>query len=284
MPLRLYQVDAFTDRPFAGNPAAVCLLDGPAGDGWMQAVAAENNLSETAFLRPGAGGPAHWDLRWFTPTVEVALCGHATLAAAHVLFTEVGVDGDELRFATRSGLLRATRRSGGIEIDLPADTARPVPDPTDVLGALGAGPGPEVWRGAASGMVLAVLDSPAAVRAVQPDLAAVARLDAFGLIVTAAGDGRPSGGERTGHEGGPDVVSRFFAPGAGIDEDPVTGAAHCLLGPFWTHRLGRPVLRAHQASARGGDLLVEVRGDRVALTGAAVTVLAATLSPAAAPD
>jgi PhzF family phenazine biosynthesis protein len=274
MPVHLYQVDAFTDRPFAGNPAAVCLLDAPADPAWMQAVAAENNLAETAFVTHAADGTR--GLRWFTPTVEVDLCGHATLATAHVLFHEVGVADPVLRFATRSGELTAARSPAGIELDFPVDEPRPVEQDTDAaVRAAIAGSGPdraaEVWRGVSD--LLVVVDSEDAVRACQPDLVAVARLGVRGVVVTAAGPG----------VGGPDIVSRFFGPATGVDEDAVTGSAHCLLAPYWSPRLGRNPLRAHQASARGGDLLVERRGDRVALTGTAVTVLVAELAGAAWP-
>jgi PhzF family phenazine biosynthesis protein len=266
--IRLFQVDAFTDRPFAGNPAAVCLLDGPADAAWMQAVAAENNLSETAFVTPPAADGTR-GLRWFTPTVEVDLCGHATLASAHVLATEAGVTEESLAFATRSGVLTARVSEEGIAIDLPAMACAPLADAERAgaaRAAVGAGPGAEVAE--SGGWVLVVLDSGAAVRACAPDLGAVAAVAPFALIVTGPGDDG---------EGGPDFVSRMFGPNAGIDEDPVTGAAHCLLGPFWADRLGRPRLRAHQASARGGDLVVDVQGDRVVLTGRAVTVLRAEL-------
>jgi PhzF family phenazine biosynthesis protein len=269
MSTRLFQVDAFTDRPFAGNPAAVCLLDGPADAAWMQAVAAENNLPETAFVvPPDADGTR--GLRWFTPTVEVDLCGHATLATAHVLATEAGVTEESLAFATRSGVLTARVSAQGIEIDLPAIPCAPLTDEAQAdaaRAAVGARADAEV--AVSGGWVLVVLDSTDAVRACVPDLVAVAAAAPFALIVTGPGG---DAGDR-----GPDIVSRMFGPNAGIDEDPVTGAAHCILGPFWAERLGRPRLRAHQASARGGDLIVEVRGDRVALTGRAVTVLRADL-------
>jgi PhzF family phenazine biosynthesis protein len=268
--LPLYQVDAFTDRPFAGNPAGVVLLDGPGDEAWMQSVAAENNLPETAFVAP-PGDDGSRDLRWFTPTVEVDLCGHATLATAHVLTTEAGVTDDELAFATRSGVLRARRRDGGIELDLPASVPVTIEDEGRADAARAAAHATidaEVVSG--GGFVLVVLESADAVRALRPDRDAVLAATGFGLIVTSSsatdGDGE-----------GPDIVSRMFAPGAGIDEDPVTGAAHCLLGPFWAGRLGRDTLTAHQASARGGDLTVEVRGDRVALVGRAVTVFRAEL-------
>jgi PhzF family phenazine biosynthesis protein len=266
MTVRLFQVDAFTDRPFAGNPAAVCLLDAPADEAWMQSVAAETNLPETAFVTPpGADGTR--GLRWFTPTVEVDLCGHATLATAHVLVTEAGVTAESLAFATRSGVLTAAVRTDGITIDLPGMPSGPEPDAARAdaaRAAVGGSSAAEVATG--KGWVLVILDSAAAVRSCTPDLAAVAALTELGVIVSAAGDREEL-----------DFVSRMFAPSMGIPEDPVTGAAHCLLGPFWTGRLGRNPLRAHQASARGGDLIVEVRDDRVALTGQAVTVIRSDL-------
>jgi len=253
--MQIYQVDAFTAEPFRGNPAAVCLLDGNRPDEWMQAVAAEMNLAETAFVqRPAAGG---FGLRWLTPTVEVDLCGHATLAAAHVLW-EGGEAESVLRFRTRSGVLTATRAEGGIELDFPADPPEPVAAPPGLAAALGATP---VAVGRGRSFYLAELADAADVRGLTPNFAAIAALDASGVIVTAPGDGEA------------DFVSRFFAPNFGIDEDPVTGAAHCCLGPYWQGRLGRGRLVGYQASARGGFVGVAVRGDRALLTGQAVTVL-----------
>jgi PhzF family phenazine biosynthesis protein len=271
--LRLVTVDAFTDRPFAGNPAAICVLDAPADEGWMQALAAEMNLSETAFLVPIEGG---WNLRWFTPTVEVDLCGHATLASAHVLCTEVAGmhdELDELRFSTRSGWLSARRLPDGwIELDFPADTATPVDPLPALIDALGIEPSDAVGVLQGRSDLLVELASATAVRACAPDHRALAGLPVRGVMVTAAG---------SGDDAAFDFVSRFFAPGSGIDEDPVTGSAHCLLAPFWAAKLGRDELLAYQASPRGGVVRVRVRGDRVALAGQAVTVLRATIAPPA---
>jgi predicted PhzF superfamily epimerase YddE/YHI9 len=258
----LYQVDAFTAEPFAGNPAAVCLLEDDADPGWMQRVAAEMNLSETAFLRPGAEA-GRYGLRWFTPTVEVELCGHATLASAHVLFTEgLAEAGRELRFDTASGPLAARRdRDGAIWLDFPATPATPVDPPAGLVEALGGGAARWVGRGRFDYLV--ELADEQAVRDLAPDVRRLEGLGPRGVIVTAAGAG----------SGGHDFVSRYFAPAAGIDEDPVTGSAHCTLGPFWAERLGRSELTGFQASARGGLVQVHPRGDRVLLGGQAVTVL-----------
>jgi PhzF family phenazine biosynthesis protein len=258
--MQIYQVDAFTTEPFRGNPAAVCLLEDARPDGWMQSVAAEMNLAETAFVERLDGRHETFGLRWFTPTVEVDLCGHATLASAHVLW-ETGEGADQLSFRTRSGRLTATRREGGIQLDFPADPVTPVDPPPDALAAaLGAQP---VRVGRGRSFYLAEVAEAATVRGLTPDIAAVAALDAGGVIVTAPGDGES------------DFVSRFFAPNFGIDEDPVTGAAHCCLAPYWQDRLGRgrAPLVGYQASTRGGFVGVEVRDDRVLLTGLAVTVL-----------
>lgn len=260
--MQLFQVDAFTDRAFAGNPAAVCLLEGPAPEKWMQALATENNLSETAFLHPEGHG---WALRWFTPEAEVDLCGHATLASAHVLLT-----GDEtLRFATRSGELTARRTADGIELDFPSNPPTAAVAPDGLLEALGveglALTAPGHWW-------VVVLETADQVRACAPDFAALALVSPHCAVVTAPG------------EAGVDLVSRVFAPAVGIDEDPVTGSAHCVLGPYWAGRLGRQELTAHQASRRGGDLHVAVRGERVLLTGQAVTVARIELADAALPS
>jgi predicted PhzF superfamily epimerase YddE/YHI9 len=260
----LFQVDAFTAEPFAGNPAAICLLEGDAdpGPGWMQRVAAEMNLSETAFLRPEPGG---YGLRWFTPTVEVELCGHATLASAHVLWTEGRVPaGQAIRFGTAGGPLAAHPGDGGaIWLDFPATPAEPLDPPAGLVEALGAG-APR-WVGRARFDYLLELEDEAAVRGLRPDPRRLGGLTpgSVGVIVTA-----PAAGP-----GGYDFVSRYFAPAAGIDEDPVTGSAHCVLGPFWAGRLGRDELTGFQASARGGLVQVRTDGDRVRLGGRAVTVL-----------
>jgi PhzF family phenazine biosynthesis protein len=259
--MEIFQVDAFAHEPFRGSPAAVCLLDGPRAAEWMQSVAAEMNLAETAFVeRPAAAGIG-FGLRWFTPTVEVELCGHATLAAAHVLW-ERGERADRLAFQTRSGTLSAARVEGGIELDFPADRPTPVAPPAGLAAALGAAP---VAVGKGRSFYLAELADAAAVRSLAPDIAAIEALDDSAVIVTAAGAGEA------------DFVSRFFAPRFGIAEDPVTGAAHCCLAPYWQARLGRDRLMGYQASARGGFVGVEVSGERVRLTGQAVTVLRGSL-------
>ncbi len=257
MTTRVFQVDAFADRPFAGNPAAVCLLDGPAEAGWMQAVAREMNLSETAFVyREGEG----FNLRWFTPAVEVELCGHATLATAHVLW-EVGIldAAAEARFATRSGLLTARRAGDDIEMDFPATRETPAEAPEGLAEALGARP---VYVGRSAFDLLAVLPDEAGVRALEPQIDRLRAIPARGVIVTAAAT-----------TPGLDFVSRFFAPAVGIAEDPVTGSAHCCLGPYWRTQTGRDSFVAYQASPRGGTVHVRVGDGRVVLGGHAVTVL-----------
>ena len=256
-------VDAFTDRPFAGNPAAVCLLPAPADEAWMRDVAREMNLAETAFLHRTGDGFA---LRWFTPAVEVDLCGHATLASAHVLFEEGHLaPGDTARFQTRSGTLTAVRRGTGLELDFPRAAAAAAPTPADLLPGLGISEAR--WVGRNQFDYFVELGSEAAVRALAPNFHALRSLGVRGVIVTSLADpGRPY-----------DFVSRFFAPGAGIDEDPVTGSAHCALAPYWGARLGRDAMTGYQASARGGTVHVTCRGDRVLLGGQAVTVLRATL-------
>ncbi len=262
MGIRAFKVDSFTAEPFAGNPAAVCLLTGPREERWMQAVAREMNLSETAFL---AGGDTGFSLRWFTPAVEVALCGHATLASAHVLWEE-GILAPEAtaRFATASGELRAARRGDLIELDFPSKPEEPAEPPEDLCRALGVTPS---YLGRNQFDYLVLLDGEAAVRAVAPDFALLRTVKARGVIVTAPAS-----------TPGYDFVSRFFAPAVGVDEDPVTGSAHCCLGPFWAARLGKTELSAYQASARGGALQVRVAGRRVFLGGRAVTVLRGELS------
>ena len=262
---RIVQVDAFTDRPFAGNPAAVCVLPGPAGDAWMQHIANEMNLAETAFLHPDGDA---WRLRWFTPTVEVDLCGHATLASAHVLWTEGHAPrSTPLRFATRSGVLGAAARDGWIELDFPAEPARPAEAPEHLLAALGTTG--TVARNRMDYLV-EVADE-AVVRRLSPDLGRLKLIKTRGVIVTARA-AAPY-----------DFVSRFFGPAAGVDEDPVTGSAHCALGPWWAELLGRTQLVGYQASARGGVVRVDVRGDRVGLLGQAVTVLRGELAESSLP-
>jgi len=254
---KITQVDAFTDRPFSGNPAAVCLLPEPREADWMQAVAAEMNLAETAFLVRRADG---FDLRWFTPNVEVDLCGHATLASAHVLWEDGHLPPTEVaRFHTKSGLLTATRSESAIELDFPLTAAEPLGDAPDLAAALGA-PVLELHKNRFD--YLARVASEDVVRGLQPDIAALRSLPVRGVIVTS----RASTKEY-------DYVSRFFAPAVGVDEDPVTGSAHCFLAPFWSTRLGRPDLVGYQASRRGGVVRTRVVGDRVKLGGRAVTVM-----------
>jgi PhzF family phenazine biosynthesis protein len=261
--VRIFQVDAFADRPFGGNPAGVCVVGPDADAGWMQSVAAEMNVSETAFLVPLEDG-GRYGLRWFTPAVEVDLCGHATLASAHLLWEE-GEKAEVLEFETRSGVLTAVPAGDDlIQLDFPADpvTAVPASEPesAEVGRALGAEP-VGVYRGRED--VLVEMADAEAVRRLAPDLRALAGVAARGIIVTAPGDG---------HDGA-DFVSRCFYPAVGIAEDPVTGSAHCTLASFWCPRLGRSSLVGWQASRRGGRVGVELSGDRVLLTGRAVTVL-----------
>ncbi len=260
--MRIFVVDAFTDRPFAGNPAGVVPLaadDRRAADpDWMQRVAAEMKHSETAFARPLEDG---WELRWFTPRVEVALCGHATLATAHALYESgLAPSGQPITFQTlRSGPLTVRPGQDGLlEMDFPANRAAPVPVPGGLAAALGV-PVVQTARSAQNDL-LVILDDEAAVRKINPDFRALAAIEARGVCVTAPGEAY-------------DFVSRFFAPNVGIDEDPVTGSAHCMLAPYWAERLGRADLTAYQASERGGEVRVSVRGDRVVLGGRAVTVL-----------
>ena len=256
MELPLFCVDAFTDRPFSGNPAGVCLLDAARDAEWMQRVAAEMNLAETAFVRRA---DRDFELRWFTPSVEVDLCGHATLAAAHVLWSDGTVPAAEtIRFHTKSGVLGAARSGSIIELDFPAEPAVEMPAPPELAKALGVTP---VWTGRNRMDHLVEVASEETVRSLDPDLAALSRLEVRGTIVTARSAQR-----------GVDFVSRFFAPRVGVPEDPVTGSAHCCLGPFWGERLARTQLVGYQASARGGTVRVTLRGARVGLGGHAVTV------------
>ena len=257
MGLRITQVDAFTDTPFAGNPAAVCLLQAPRDEGWMQSVAREMNLSETAFLVRTADG---YDLRWFTPSVEVALCGHATLASAHVLWEDGHLaSARQARFHTKSGLLTGDRAGEWIELDLPAKREEPAPAPAGLAEALGVTP---KYIGKNQFDYLVEVDGEVTVRRLTPNHAMLATLPVRGVIVTSRAD-----------SAGYDFVSRFFAPGSGVPEDPVTGSAHCALGPYWQSRLGKSEFVAYQASPRGGVVRVRVVGDRVKLGGKAVTVL-----------
>jgi PhzF family phenazine biosynthesis protein len=262
MSRRITVVDAFTDRAFAGNPAAVCLLDAPAPEPWMQAVAREMNLSETAFLVPREDG---WSLRWFTPLCEVDLCGHATLASAHVLWTEGGAAPDAaLRFHTASGALAAHRRDDWIELDFPATPAPETAPPEGLAEALGTA---VQFVGQSAFDYLVEVDSEETVRGLAPDLTALSGISSRGFLVTA----RAGAGSRF------DFVSRCFFPDFGIPEDPVTGSAHCALGPHWAARLNKTEMLAFQASARGGTVRVRIADDRVILGGQAVTVLRSEL-------
>lgn len=252
MNLRLVQVDAFADRPFTGNPAAVVPLSEWLPDDLLQAIAMENNLSETAFTVP-ADGDADYELRWFTPTTEVVMCGHATLASGHVL-----IEGERVRFRTRkAGLLEVARQGDGYALSLPAWKPDPKPLP-NILAALGVEAAETLWHPHRYGLV--VVGSEAEVLALSPDFKALAAEGDVLTIVTAPGIGT-------------DVVSRVFAPGAGIDEDPVTGSAHAVLVPYWAERLGRERFTAFQASRRGGHLDCRLAGDRVILGGKCVTVI-----------
>jgi len=262
MGIKISQVDAFTDRPFAGNPAAVCVLSEPADDCWMQNVAAEMNLSETAFARRLSG--AKFNLRWFTPRKEVDLCGHATLATSHVLWEEGHLPpGEPALFDTRSGLLTARPGPAGIELDFPSEpVAQEIKDPRELAelnSALGA---PIRFAGRNRFDLLVELDQADQVRSLRPDIRRLEQFPVRGVIVT----GRSRSPEC-------DFVSRFFAPRVGVDEDPVCGSAHCCLGPYWAEKIGRPDLVAHQVSCRGGVVKMRVEGPRVVLIGRAVTVL-----------
>ena len=266
---RIIQVDSFTDRPFAGNPAAVCVMEKAADATWMQNVAREMNLSETAFVVPRAGagggagaGASTFDLRWFTPAVEVNLCGHATLAAAHVLWETKRLRDDvSARFETKSGTLTCVKKDRWIEMDFPSTAATKAPAPPGMLEALGVKiPG---FVGRTRFDYLVEVASEQEVRALSPDFGKLKRAEARGVIVTS----------RATESKEFDFVSRFFAPQAGVDEDPVTGSAHCALAPFWRERLGKDSMIGYQASARGGIVRVTARAERVILAGQAVTVL-----------
>lgn len=256
MTIALFQVDAFTDRPFAGNPAAVCVLSSWRQDQWLQAVAAEMNLSETAFLVTQAD---HFDLRWFTPTIEVDLCGHATLASAHVLYQQnFAKPNEEIRFSTKSGILKAVRQGDNIELDFPLKPEQPAAAPSGLMEALNVQP---KYVGKNHFDYLVEVESEAALRNLTPDFMRLATLPVRGIIVTS----RSSDPEF-------DFVSRFFAPASGIAEDPVTGSAHCCLGDYWRKRLGKSEFVAYQASARGGVVRVRVTNERAFLGGQAVIV------------
>jgi PhzF family phenazine biosynthesis protein len=268
--MRQWTVDAFASAPFKGNPACVVEpFNAWPDSGWMQALAAENNQAETAFLLKTAD-PGRFGLRWMTPTLEVDLCGHATLASAHVLFSELGVDVPTLTFDTRSGPLTVGRGGAGYAMDFPARTFRQIDPVPGLAAAIGIEP-IETW---AAMYLVVVLENEAAVRNLKPDLAKIIPLNAGAgcergsLLVTALAD---AGSEF-------DIVSRYFAPGSGIPEDPTTGSAHCILGPLFAEKLGKTTLYCHQAyPGRGGDVGVEVKGDRVALRGKAVTVVESQL-------
>jgi len=251
----VYQIDAFTDRPFGGNPAAVCPLDAWLPDEIMQAIAFENNLSETAFFVANDGGG--YDLRWFTPAAEVDLCGHATLATAALVLERLTPEADGVWFDTRSGRLGVIRDGENLVMDFPALPASPVDMPAGLVEALG-GHRPTAFLRAVKNM--AVFGDAAAVRAIDPDFAYIAAMAGMGLIVTAPGDDC-------------DCASRYFAPQVGIDEDPVTGSAHCTIVPYWAERLGKSSIHARQVSSRGGDLYCRIDGDRVEIGGRAVFFL-----------
>lgn len=262
MQLPLYQVDAFTSRLFAGNPAAVCPLDIWLPDATMQAIAAENNLSETAFfVAKGPHGGDDYDLRWFTPAIEVDLCGHATLASGFVVMTKLVPQKSSVRFHTKSGPLTVTRDGVRFALDLPARPPKPAEMPDKFLAALGGQPKQIL----AAAKYLAIYETAEEVAALTPDFAMLKHIDKQGVIATAPG---PSA-----RLGACDFVSRYFAPHAGVDEDPVTGSAHCTLVPYWAQRLGKTTLHARQISSRGGDLHCDLQGDRVRMAGGAVLYL-----------
>jgi len=251
-------VDAFTSKPFSGNPAAICLLEKQAPDDWMQSLAAEMNLAETAF--PIKTGDNEFDLRWMTPTMEVDLCGHATLATAHALWSKGLADKSRpITFHTRSGVLKASLSADGITLDFPLIATSPCPPQPELIKSLGAVNPQSVVK--AGPDYLVELCCAEDVRNISPDLLSLAKIQMRGVIVTSTAD-----------EHDVDFVSRFFAPAAGINEDPVTGSAHCALAPYWAGKLAKTTFVAKQVSKRGGELKVEIRGDRVLLTGNAVTV------------
>jgi PhzF family phenazine biosynthesis protein len=257
MPLEFHQIDAFTDRAFRGNPAVVYRLDAWLEDELMQRIAAEHNQAETAFtVREGAG----WRIRWFTPACEVPLCGHATLATAHALFELYGEPGERLQFVCMSGALAVAREADRLVLDFPAMWLEPVEMAAEVAAIVGQ----KVLAVQGGKELLVVLESEQAVRECQPDLAALAKLPGLGVIVTAQGREH-------------DFVSRYFAPGIGIDEDPVTGSTHCILAPYWAERLGKSELSAYQCSARGGELHCRLEGERVKIAGQAVLVASGKL-------
>ncbi len=259
----IFQVDAFTDSPFSGNPAAVCVLPQEGDEGWMQRVANEMNLSETAFLFQQEDG---YNLRWFTPVIEVDLCGHATLASAHILWeTGLLAPDQEARFYTRSGLLTAVRQDNWIQLDFPSEPEDEIDAPEKLRDALGISPN---YVGKNRFDYLIEIESEESIRNLIPNFTVLRTIDSRGFIVTSVADSPEF-----------DFVSRFFAPSFGINEDPVTGSAHCCLGPFWQKKLGKNEFTAYQASARGGIIKVHVAGERVLLAGQAFTVMRGTLIP-----
>jgi PhzF family phenazine biosynthesis protein len=257
MQLPLYFIDAFSAKPFGGNPAAVCPLTSWIDDRLMQSIAAENNLAETAFFAPSSAG---YDIRWFTPTDEVDLCGHATLASAHVIFEHLARELQSVTFGSKSGPLRVDRQAELLVLDFPALVPMPRAPMPELAAALGAAPVETLEAKS----LLAVFASERDVRALKPDFEAIRRLDTFGVIVTAPG-------ERV------DLVSRFFAPRVGVPEDPATGSAHCTLTPYWAARLGKNALHARQISARGGELWCELAGNRVKIGGHVTPYLAGSI-------
>ena len=268
----IYQVDAFTSDPFRGNPAAVVPLEGWLPDHTLQAIARENNLSETAFFIPSGSRDAEFELRWFTPTLEVALCGHATLASGHVLMRNLGFRGERVRFQTRhAGIVGVEREGERLVLDFPVVPPVAAEPSHELADILGAAPRALITTDPGSGTpsyMAAVFEREAEIRAIEPDFRRMGRLKGpsrGNVIVTAPGSGEI------------DFVSRFFAPGSGIDEDPVTGSVHCLLTPYWAHRLGKTELRARQVSARGGELWCALAGDRVRIGGHAVTYMQGTI-------
>lgn len=258
MQIKLYQVDAFTDRPFAGNPAAVCPLDDWLDDATMQAIAAENNLSETAFLVPNDEG---YHLRWFTPAVEVPLCGHATLASGYVVLNHLRPDADAVTFETQSGPLVVRRDGDRLRMDLPALPPEPVEPPPGLVEAVGGAP-VEILKARYHMLVYA---NEAEIEFLSPDFAGLGRLESGNVMATAPGREV-------------DFVSRFFGPASGINEDPVTGAAHCMGTPYWAMKLDKSVLTARQISARGGDLFCELVDDRVHLSGSCAFYMEGTIT------
>jgi PhzF family phenazine biosynthesis protein len=262
MGVKIFQVDAFTEKPFRGNPAAICILPGPCDPIWMQNVANEMNLSETAFLYKQEDG---YNLRWFTPAAEVELCGHATLASAHILW-EMGLLSlqAQARFHTLSGLLTAERREGQIELNFPANPDEPSNTPPELMEALGVTP---KYVGRSKFDYLIEVDSEESLRNIRPDFTLLKTVPVRGISVTSLATSP-----------GYDFISRFFAPRVGVNEDPVTGSAHCTLGPFWSRKLGKNEFMAYQASSRGGVLRIRITGDRVRLGGRAVTILHGALA------